>query len=46
MFVLRGNMLMELQRGSFVLHQISPLPVTPLKAASLDVHGACPLLLG
>lgn len=46
MFVLRGSLLMELWCGSFVLHQISPLPVTPLKAVSLDVLGACAVLLG
>lgn len=46
MFVLRGSLLMELWCGSFVLHQTSPLPVTPLEAVSLDVHRACAVLRG
>lgn len=47
MFVLRGSLLMELPCGSFFLHQISSfLPVTRLKAISLDVHGPCAVLLG
>lgn len=45
MFVLQGSLLMELRCGSFVLHQVSPLPVTSLQAVSLDVHRACATLL-
>lgn len=42
MSVLRGSLIMEQLCSSHIF----PLPVTPLKAASLDVHGACAVLLG